>query len=318
MATKKKISILIPAYNEEKMLRETCRALTAFIDSDAACPGRYDYEVLFVNDGSTDATDTILGEMHECDDRFNYLTLSRNFGKENALLAGLDYVSGDCCIIMDADLQHPVDVIPAMTSRWEEGYDDVYGKRRTRGSESWLRRRLTKAYYRLLQATSDLDILPDVGDFRLLDRRCIDALRSLRETQRYTKGLYTWIGYRKTGVEFDQQSNTTRPSTFSFRKLFNLAVEGITSFTTAPLRIATFAGLAGALMSFLYLIWIFVKTIIWGDPIQGFPTLMCTILLLGCLQLMALGIIGEYIGRIFKETKNRPVYIASALNGKKL
>lgn len=167
MATKKKISILIPAYNEEKMLRETCRALTAFIDSDAACPGRYDYEVLFVNDGSTDATDTILSEMHAVDDRFNYLTLSRNFGKENALLAGLDYVSGDCCIIMDADLQHPVDVIPAMTSRWEEGYDDVYGKRRTRGSESWLRRRLTKAYYRLLQATSDLDILPDVGDFRL-------------------------------------------------------------------------------------------------------------------------------------------------------
>lgn len=315
---KKKISILIPAYNEEKSLNSLERILSDYLNSDIPAAKNYEYEVMIVNDGSTDSTEAILEQMHQRDARFNYLTLSRNFGKENAMLAGMDFLTGDCCVIMDADLQHPVSVIPEMVEKWEEGYDDVYGKRMSRGRESWLRQKLTLTYYNILQSSAKFDILPNVGDFRLLDRRCIDAMRSLRETQRYTKGLFAWIGFKKTGVEFNQDSNTTRPSSFSLRALMDLAIEGITSFTTAPLRIATITGLVGAFLSFLYLIWIFVKTIIWGDPIQGFPTLMCTILLLGCLQLMALGIIGEYIGRIFKETKNRPAYIASSLNGKKI
>lgn len=315
---KKKISILVPAYNEEASLRKLHRVLADFIGADSPLAEKYDFEVLVVNDGSTDSSEAILEEIHAADPRFNYLTLSRNFGKENALLAGFDFVSGDCCVIMDADLQHPVKVIPTMIEKWEEGYDDVYGKRVSRGKESWLRRKLTLAYYRILQKSTNIDVLPNVGDFRLLDRRCIDAMRSLRETQRYTKGLYTWIGFNKTSVDFEQGSNTSRPSTFSFFSLVNLAIEGITSFTTAPLRIATITGVVGALLSFFYLIWVFVKTIIWGDPIQGYPTLICAILFLGCLQLMALGIIGEYIGRIFKETKNRPVYIAASFNGKRL
>lgn len=315
---KKKISILIPAYNEEKSLDALRSALVSFLNSDSRAAINYDYEVLVVNDGSTDSTEAILNRIHKEDSRFNYLSLSRNFGKENAMLAGFDFVTGDCCIIMDADLQDPVDVIPAMIEKWEEGYEDVYGKRLSRGKESWLRRKLTMTYYRILQNSTKFDILPNVGDFRLLDRRCIEAMRSLRETQRYTKGLFAWIGFKKAGIDFNRQSNTRRPSSFSLRSLMDLAIEGITSFTTAPLRIATVTGLIGSMLSFFYLIWIFVKTLIWGDPIQGFPTLMCTILLLGCLQLMALGIIGEYIGRIFKETKNRPVYIASTFNGEKL
>lgn len=234
------------------------------------------------------------------------------------MLAGFDYVTGDCCIIMDADLQDPVELIPEMIKYWEEGYDDVYGKRRDRGKESWLRKKLSLAYYKILQRTTSIEVLPNVGDFRLLDRRCIDALRELRETQRYTKGLFCWIGYKKKEVEFDRSDSARSHSSFNFMKLFNLAIEGITSFTTAPLRVASVLGFIVSFFSFCYLLFVFVKTIIWGDPIQGFPALMCVILMLGGIQLIALGIIGEYIGRIFNETKKRPVYLVESYNGEKV
>jgi len=314
----RKISLLIPAYNEEQSLPLLRDALVEFMDSDDGIGSRYEFEVLLVNDGSRDRTLKMLQEFHRTDKRFNYLSLSRNFGKENAMLAGFDYVTGDCCVIMDADLQHPVDIIPEMVGKWEQGYDDVYGSRITRGKESRLRKKLSLTYYRMLQRSTKFDILPNVGDFRLLDRRCVDKLRELRETQRYTKGLYAWIGYKKTSVKFEQKASVRENSSFNFRSLFNLAVEGVTCFTTAPLRIASIVGIVVAIFAMIYLVWIFVKTLVWGDPIQGFPTLMCTMLMIGGIQLLALGIIGEYIGRIFNETKGRPVYIADLYNDIKI
>lgn len=276
------------------------------------------YEILIINDGSTDNTLELLDAQRMKDLRFNYLSLSRNFGKENALLAGFDYVTGDCCIIMDADLQHPVDVIPQMIQCWEDGFEDVYGSRISRGKESWFRKKFSLTYYKLLQSSTRFDIMPNVGDFRLLDKRCIQVLREMRETQRYTKGLYAWIGFKKKGVQFTQADSVRKNSSFNFRSLLNLAIEGITCFTTSPLRIASVLGLFVALISIVALLWIVIKTIIWGDSVQGFPTLICVILALGGLQLLSIGIIGEYIGRIFNETKNRPVYIADIYNGEKV
>lgn len=241
--------------------------------------------------------------------------MSRNFGKENAMLAGFDYVKGDCCVIMDADLQHPIEVIPQMLSLWEEGFDDVYAKRKNRGKESWLRKNLSLTYYRVLQKIANVDILPNVGDFRLLDRKCINALKELRETQRYTKGLYCWIGFNKKEVEFEQGDRKQGKSSFNYHKLFNLAIEGITSYSTAPLRLSTLLGIIVSCSAFLYMCYIFFKTIILGEPVHGFPTLMIVILFLGGVQLLSLGIIGEYLGRIFLETKHRPVYLINEKEG---
>lgn len=321
---RRKVSLVIPAYNEGRGLLRLREALQPLMDNnmrltdDGREVGVYDYEVVIVNDGSRDDTLEVLRGLHAADDRFCYVSLSRNFGKEAAMLAGLDYATGDCAVILDADLQHPVDAIPRMIAEWEAGYDDVYGRRATRGRESWLRKRMSLAYYRLLQSASTIDVLPNVGDFRLLDRRCIDAVRSLRETQRYSKGLFAWIGYRKKDVEFLTADRAEGMSSFSYMRLFNLAVEGITSHSTAPLRIASVLGFITAFASFLYLIFAVVRTLIYGDPVAGYPTLISVILLLGGLQLCAIGIVGEYIGRIFMETKRRPVYIADIYNDRKI
>lgn len=205
-----------------------------------------------------------------------------------------------------------------MLQYWEEGYDDIYAKRRNRGEESWMRRRLSLAFYKLLQNMSRIDILPNVGDFRLLDRRCILTLRQLREQERYTKGLFCWIGYQKKSIEFDRGDRLAGHSSWNFFQLLNLAIEGITSSSTAPLRIATVCGIICSISSFIYAIYFLIKTVIYGDQAAGFPTLIVVILFLGGIQLFSLGVIGEYIGRIFKETKGRPAYIASDYNEKKL
>lgn len=321
---RRKVSLVIPVYNEGAGLRALRDALLPLLDNtmlelpDGRRVQPYDWEVLLVNDGSADDSLDILRELHAADPRFSYLSLSRNFGKEAAMLAGLDYATGDCVVILDADLQHPIETIPHMIAEWETGYDDVYGRRASRGRESFLRRRLSLAYYRMLQASSDIDVMPNVGDFRLLDRRCVDAVRSLRETQRYSKGLFAWIGYRKKDVEFTTRDRDRGASSFNYMRLFNLAVEGITSHSTAPLRIASVAGFATAFLAFVYLVFILVRTLLYGDPVAGFPTLICVILLLGGLQLCAIGIVGEYIARIFKETKQRPVYIADLYNDRKI
>ena len=303
----KKVTILIPCYNEEASLPRLFEALAQLMDSNA----NYDWEVLFVNDGSRDATLQLIQKIRQKDPRFCYIDLSRNFGKEAAMLAGFDHARGDCMVIMDADLQHPPSIIPEMLHYWEEGYEDVYARRKTRGKESWLRKRLSLTYYSLLQKSTRVEVLPNVGDFRLLDRKCIDALCQLRETERYTKGMYCWIGFRKKEILFEQGDRIAGQSSWNMHSLFNLAIDGITSFTTAPLRIATLLGLSVSLLAFLYMCYILVKTIVWGDPVQGFPTLMVAILFLGGVQLICIGIIGEYIGRIFNETKGRPVYFVN-------
>ena len=310
----KKITLMVPAHNEEASLPALKTALDELMDS---LPG-YDWELLFINDGSRDRTLDMIREMRAADKRVAYVDLSRNFGKENAMLAGFDYATGDAVVILDADLQDPPSLIPRMIEYWEKGYDDVYAKRRSRGRESWLRRKLSLLFYRILQSSTRFEVLENVGDFRLLDRACINALRQMRETERYTKGMFAWIGFRKQQILFDRGDRAAGESNFKYSSLFNLAIEGITSFTTTPLRIASVAGIVVSLCAVIYMIWILVKTLVWGDPVAGYPTQMVVILFLGGVQLLSLGIIGEYLGRIFNETKARPTYLAWEYNGERV
>lgn len=310
----KKVSILVPCYNEEASLQLLYPELKKLMDNEKD----YEWEVLFVNDGSKDNTIDIIRQLRESDKRICYVNLSRNFGKENAMLAGFDHVTGDCMVIMDADLQHPPYIIPQMLKKWEEGFDDVYAKRITRGKEPWLRKKFSLLFYSILKRTSRIEILPNVRDFRLLDKQCIMSLRKLRETERYTKGMFCWIGYKKSYVEFEQGERIAGSSSWNFMSLLKLAVEGIVSFTTFPLRVATIAGFLVSFFAFLYMIYVIIKTLVFGEDVAGFPTLLCIILFLGGFQLICLGIIGEYLGRIFNETKNRPVYIAKEYNGEKV
>ena len=309
----KKVSILIPFYNEQEVLPSLFERLQSLIDSN----DNYQWEVMLINDGSTDNSLCLVKQMRLRDKRFRYIDLSRNFGKETAMLAGFDNVTGDCMVIMDADLQHPPEVIPQMLKLWEEGYDDIYGKRNNRGKEPWLRRKLSLLYYKLLQKTTNVSILQNVGDFRLLDRICIDALSSMRESQRYTKGMFQWIGFKKKEFTFDQDDRVAGNTKWSYIKLLNLAIEGITSYTTSPLKIATVMGLIVSVCAFIYMLFVLIKAIAVGDPVAGYPTIMVVMLFLGGVQLLSLGIIGEYIGRIFNETKNRPAYFIREIDGEK-
>ena len=306
-----KVSILIPCYNEEASLPLLYDELVNLMKAQP----QYEWEVLFVNDGSRDSTIEVIKDLRQKDSRICYVDLSRNFGKEAAMLAGFDYVTGDCMVIMDADLQHPPHLIPEMLKYWEEGYDDVYAKRLSRGKESWLRKRLSLLYYSILQKTTRVEILQNVGDFRLLDRKCIDVLKLLRESERYTKGMFCWIGFKKKEITFEQGDRVAGETSWNYLSLFNLAIEGITSFTTSPLRMSTMIGVIVSLIAFVYMCVIIAKTLIWGEDVQGFPTLMVVILFLGGVQLLSLGIIGEYLGRIFHETKNRPVYVVKEYQG---
>lgn len=314
----KKVSILVPAYNEEASLPLLYAELRRLMDGEGeykeVLKGKYEWEVLLVNDGSRDGTLDVMRRLHEQDSRVSYLDLSRNYGKETAMLAGFDYVTGDCMVIMDADLQHPPHVIPQMIAKWEEGYEDVYAERLTRGKESWLRKMLSLLFYRMLQKTTRINVLQNVGDFRLLDRRAIEALKKLREHERYTKGMYSWIGFRKTSIPFETADRVAGQSSWSFWGLLRLAVEGIVSFTTAPLKLATTLGFMVSAAAFCYMIFVLIKALLFGDAVAGYPTIITLILFLGGCILLCLGIIGEYLSRIFIETKNRPTYIAREYN----
>lgn len=308
---RRKVTLMIPCYNEEQSLPVLYSRIAALADGRS----EYDWEFLLINDGSLDGTLDVIRDLRERDSRVCFIDLSRNFGKERAMLAGFDYATGDCLVTLDADLQDPPEVVDQMLERWKQGYEDVYARRITRGRESWLRRRLSLAYYSLLQRFTRADVLQNVGDFRLLDRRCINALKQLRESERYTKGLFTWIGYRKCEITFDRGDRVAGESSYNLFKLFNLAVDGITSFSTAPLRLATIMGLVVSVGTFVYMCYFLLKTLIVGEEVQGFPTLIVTMLFLGGVQLLSLGIIGEYLGRIFNETKNRPVYLIREKQG---
>ncbi len=303
--SRKLVSVVVPCYNEQESLPHLYEAVAGIMDFMS----QYSWELLLVNDGSRDQTMAMIKELAEKDGRVSYVNLSRNFGKENAMLAGFDYVQGDCMILMDADLQDPPSLIPEMLQYWEEGYEDVYARRRDRGKESWLRKQLSLAFYWLLDKSTRFEVLKNVGDFRLLDRKCIEALKRMRESERYTKGLFCWIGYRKKEILFDRGDREYGQSHWNFFQLAGLAIEGLTSFTVSPLRWATYLGFVIGLGALAYLLWTLVKVTIWGDPVAGFPTLISVILFLGASQLIAIGILGEYLGKIFNESKGRPVYL---------
>lgn len=301
----KKISILIPAYNEQAVL-EKLFARLANLANDTK---DYDFEFLFINDGSKDRTMEIIKDYADKDDRVAYINLSRNFGKEIAMIAGLDHVTGDATVIIDADLQDPPELIPKMIKFWEQGYDDVYAKRKSREGESWLKKNSSKLYYQLLQKLTNITIQADTGDFRLLDRRAVEAMKQFRESQRYTKGMFSWIGFNKKEILYDRDPRAAGETKWNYLKLINLAVDGITSFTTAPLRVSTVLGFVVSIIAFLYMIFLVVRTIFFGTDLGGYPSLMAVILFIGGVQLLSLGVIGEYIGKIFNETKNRPLYL---------
>lgn len=305
----KKVSIIIPCHNEQNNIQTLYEALKKLMEAE----NKYEWQVVMVDDGSIDGTLQLIKEIREKDKRVGFVSLSRNFGKESAMLAGFDCVDGDCAVIMDADLQHPPYTISDMLREWERGYEDIYAQREDRGKESYLRKLLSITYYKILQRLSKVDVLPNVGDFRLLDRKCINSIKTLRETQRYTKGIYCWIGFKKKAVSFQQGDRKAGKSSFNYAKLINLALEGITSYTTIPLRISTIIGIIVSFIAFAYMCYIMAKTIIVGEPVQGFPTLITVILFIGGVQLISIGILGEYIGRIFYETKKRPPYIISEI-----
>ena len=308
----KKITILLPAYNEEASFPLIAKCM----EQVRAENPRYEWEFLLVNDGSTDHTLQQIIKLHRQDGHYSYVDLSRNYGKEVAMMAGFDYATGDALIIMDADMQHPVNVIPQMLQYWEEGYDDVYAQRQG-SKESWLKRKTSHWYYKLLQSLTNIPIQKDTGDFRLLDRSCIEALKQMRETERNTKGMYSWIGFHKKGIYYQQQERQEGVSKWSTVSLINLALNGIMSYTTAPLRLASILGLLVSLVAFIYLTYIVVVTNLFDEPVRGYPTIMVTMLFLGGIQLLSLGIIGEYIGKIFNESKRRPGYFINSYNGQR-
>ena len=271
----------------------------------------YNWQLLFIDDGSNDNTLNIINSYYNSDKCVDYISFSRNFGKEKAMLAGFDYCESDACIVIDADLQDPPYLIKDMLKYWEEGYDDVYCKRLSRGNESWMRRKLSLLFYNILDKSTDYEILINVGDFRLLDRKCIDALTTIRESERYTKGLFGWIGYKKKELLFNRENRKYGKTHWSYINLISLAISGITSFTTAPLRLATIIGIVVGIGSIIYMIWIITKVLLWGDPVAGYPTLISVILFLGSIQLICIGIMGEYLGRIYNETKQRPNYLVN-------
>lgn len=298
------ITLLIPAYNEEAVLDALFERLNALAKTEK----KYIFEFLFVNDGSRDGTLEIIKKQAEKDNRVSYINLSRNFGKEIAMIAGIDHVQGDAMVVIDADLQDPPELISEMITFWEEGYDDVYARRKSREGETWLKKKTSTAYYQVLQSSTNIPIQVDTGDFRLLSRRCIDALRQFRESQRNTKAMFSWIGYKKKEIFYDRDPRLAGETKWNYQKLINLAIDGITSFTTAPLRIATMTGLVISVSAFIYIAYLLIRPLFGASTGAGYSSTLAIILFLGGAQMLFLGIIGEYIGRIFNETKHRPLY----------
>ena len=310
-----KITIIVPCYNEEEVINLFYPEVQRHLKNIPNC----EFNFLFVNDGSRDATLDKLRGLAEKYSDVSYLSLSRNFGKEAAMMAGLDFADGDAVIIMDADLQHPPEKIFEMIKFWREGYDDVCGKRIDRAGESFIKRTFANLFYAIMKKFStSYEMQRNVGDFRLLDKRCIEALKLLRENQRFTKGLFTWVGFRKKEFLFEVKPRAAGMTTWNFLSLFNLAMKGMTSFTTAPLRIMTFLGIMVSFGALAYMVFVLIMALIYGDPVAGYPTLMTVMLFLGGIQILSLGIIGEYIGQIFYESKRRPIYLVDEMNGKRM
>jgi glycosyltransferase involved in cell wall biosynthesis len=301
------LSVVVPVFNEAEVLPELSRRLLAVLGAlDISA------EVIFVDDGSTDATPAVLSLMRSAHDALGIIRLSRNFGKELALSAGLHACAGECVIVIDADLQDPPELIPMMVEAWRAGDDVVNMRRRSRGGETWFKKLSARWFYRTLNRLSDTPIPADVGDFRLLSRRAVQAVNALPETNRYMKGLFAWVGFRQVTLDYDRAPRAAGVAKQNYGRLFALATEGITSFSVVPLRVALMGGLAAAASAFGMTVYFIGKTLIFGDPVTGFPTLIVTILTLGGLNLLGLGVLGEYVGRLFMEAKRRPLYLVDA------
>jgi glycosyltransferase involved in cell wall biosynthesis len=298
------ISVVVPAYNEEAVIDvfydRICRLLEELPD--------YRFEILFVNDGSKDRTQERIESFVAEDHRVASIDLSRNFGKEIAMTAGFDHAKGDAVVVIDADLQDPPELIHEFLKEWRAGYDVVYARRTQRDGETWLKKTTAAGFYRVMEFLCRVSIPRDTGDYRLMSRRAVDALVQLREQHRFMKGLFAWIGFPSKAVDYRRDQRVAGKTKFNYWKLWNFAIEGITSFTIAPLKVASYFGGIISLFAFVAGGCIFFKTLVWGDPVRGYPTLIVTILFLGGVQLLCIGVLGEYLGRIFGETKQRPLY----------
>ena len=307
---KKILSIVSPVYNEAENLAEFYSRVINATDNL-----NLEIEIIYINDGSQDSTIDIITKQRQIDNRITIIDLSRNFGKEIALTAGLDYSSGDAVIVIDTDLQDPPELISKLVEKWREGYDVVNAKRIKRKGESLLKKVMSYIYYRLLFYLSDVNVPRDTGDFRLLNKNALDALLKLREKHRYMKGLFVWVGFKQKEIEYEREARFKGKTKWGFFSLFNLAFDGLTSFSIMPLRLASIIGFLSALIGFFYGVVIVFKTLFFHEPVAGFTSLVVLITFFGGIQLLSIGIIGEYIGRIFNETKNRPLYVVKNIQG---
>ena len=304
------LSVVVPVFNEAGNLETLVGRLVPTLESCASS-----FQIVFVDDGSSDETLNRLTALHARDPRIEAVSFSRNFGKEIAIAAGLDHARGRACVIMDADLQHPPEVVAQFVQRWREGYKNVYGQRRTRETDAALRRILSHRFYRLFDRFGETALPQGAGDFRLLDRQAVDALQSMRERARFTKGLYAWIGFSTIGVPFDVEERASGTSKFSYRKLTRFALDGIMSFSTMPLKVWTFIGVTISVIALFAALLFLVQTMINGVDVPGYASLIVSVMFFAGVQLLSLGVLGEYIGRIFAEVKKRPLYIVAETIG---
>jgi glycosyltransferase involved in cell wall biosynthesis len=298
------ISIVVPVYNEEEVVFESYKRLKGVLESL-----NEPYELIFVNDGSRDATPVILRRICEADATVHLIDFARNFGHQTAITAGMDYASGDAVVVIDADLQDPPEVIPEMIAKWREGFDVVYGKRAERKGETFFKRFTSAAFYRVLQSLTDVDIPVDTGDFRLIDRKVCDALKQIKERNRYVRGLISWLGFRQTGVEFVRDKRFAGETKYPLKKMLRFAFDAITSFSFKPLKLSSYVGVTISLGGFAYLMVVLYLKFFTDRTVTGWASMMAVSLFFNGVVLMMLGIIGEYIGRIYDEAKGRPLYV---------
>lgn len=301
---KVELSIVVPCYNEEPNLDYLFERLISVLE-----PLKMTYEIVCVNDGSKDNTLKLLVQHHHRNPIIKVINFSRNFGKEIALTAGIDYTTGDAVIPIDADLQDPPELIVELISKWREGYDVVYATRRSRQGESRLKQFTAHHFYRIIQRMTPVEIPPDTGDFRLMDRKVVDALKKLPEHNRFMKGLFAWVGYQQTSILYDRAPRFQGQTKWNYWKLWNLAIEGITAFSSLPLKIWSYIGISISLVSFVYASFLVIRTLVLGIDLPGYASLMVAVLFLGGMQLVSLGILGEYLGRVHDEVKRRPLYL---------
>ncbi len=306
------ISIVVPLYCEASNIDYLFKRLETVLNRLGTT-----YEIICVDDGSSDNTVQVLKDHRQRNPQIKIVALSRNFGKELALTAGIDYASGAAVVPIDADLQDPPELIEVLVAKWREGYDVVYAKRRSREGETWLKRMTANSFYRVMERMSKVPIPRDTGDFRLLDRRVVEVIKQLPERTRFMKGLFAWVGYRQVEVMYDREPRYSGETKWNYWRLWNFAIDGIASFSLAPLRMWSYVGIGFAVLSFLYGSFLFLRTLISGTDVPGYASLMVAVLFLGGVQMVSLGILGEYLGRVYEEVKGRPLYLVRDAYGVK-